>query len=102
VRFDRAREAGLTEDLVGQLGDYRHSELPDATKAALEWADVILGGGDVEDDAVVDRLRAHFTPAEIVELTYAIGTFGGYSKQIIVLGLEPEALPLTVIPAPGV
>lgn len=37
-----------------------------------------------------------------MELTYAIGTFIGYSKQIITLGLEPEGLPLLVIPTPGV
>ena len=36
-----------------------------------------------------------------MELTYAIGTFIGYSKQIVTLGLEPEDLPLLVIPTPG-
>ena len=42
-----------------------------------------------------------FTPAEIVEITYAIGTFIGYSKQIVTLGMEPEALAVTVVPTPG-
>jgi hypothetical protein len=30
-----------------------------------------------------------------------MGTFIGYGKQIMVLGLEPENLPLTVVPTPG-
>ena len=46
-------------------------------------------------------MREHFTQAEIVELTYAMGTFIGYGKQIMVLGLEPEDLPLTVVRTPG-
>ena len=48
-----------------------------------------------------ERMREHFSEAQIVELTYAMGTFIGYGKQIMVLGLEPEFLPLTVVPTPG-
>ena len=102
MRFDQAREAGLTEELVAQLDDAENSDLPERTKAAVAWADVIFNGGDVDDPAVTERLRAAFTPAEIVELTYAIGTFVGYSKQIVTLGMEPEHLPVLVLPTPGV
>jgi alkylhydroperoxidase family enzyme len=87
--------------MVGQLADHTNSDLPPRIKAALAWADVLLAGGDVDDPAVTERLRAHFDPAEIVEMTYAIGTFIGYSKVIITLGLEPEELPVTLIPTPG-
>ena len=59
------------------------------------------GGGATRDDALA-ALREHFDEAQVVELTYAIGTFIGYSKQIVTLGLEPEALPVIVIPTPGV
>ena len=83
-------------------GDHQHSDrLPERTKVALEWADVVLGGGHGAADDLKARLRAAFTPAEIVEITYAIGTFIGYSKQIITLGMEPENLPLLVVPTPG-
>ena len=72
-------------------------------KAALAWADVVLAGGTgAGRDAALAALREHFDDAQIVELTYAIGTFIGYSKQIITLGLEPEGLPLLVIPTPGI
>lgn len=88
--------------MVADLGDPQHSHrLPERTKLALEWADIVLGGGHGADDELKARLRAAFTPAEIVEITYAIGTFIGYSKQIITLGMEPENLPLLVVPTPG-
>ena len=35
-------------------------------------------------------MHEHFSEAEVVELTYAMGTFIGYGKQIMILGLEPE------------
>ncbi|MEO5901958.1 MAG: hypothetical protein ABIR68_17770 [Ilumatobacteraceae bacterium] len=62
---------------------------------------MLLAGGHVADPALEDRMREHFSQAEIVELTYAMGTFIGYGKQIMILGLEPENLPLTVVPTPG-
>ena len=88
--------------MIADLGDHQHSDkLPERTKVALEWADLVLGGGHGADADLRMRLRAAFTPAEIVEITYAIGTFIGYSKQIITLGMEPENLPLLVVPTPG-
>ena len=66
------------------------------------WADLVLAGGTGPDrDAALAELRTHFDDAQVVELTYAIGTFIGYSKQIVSLGLEPEGMPVVVIPTPG-
>jgi hypothetical protein len=62
---------------------------------------MLLAGGHVADVGLEQRMREHFSQAEIVELTYAMGTFIGYGKQIMILGLEPEGLPLTVVPTPG-
>ena len=61
---------------------------------------MLLDGGHVTE-ALEERMGRHFSRAEIVELTYAMGTFIGYGKQIMILGLEPENLPLTVVPTPG-
>jgi alkylhydroperoxidase family enzyme len=63
---------------------------------------VLDGGTGPARDGALAQLREHFDDAQIVELTYAIGTFIGYSKQIVTLGLEPEGLPVIVIPTPGV
>lgn len=35
-----------------------------------------------------------------MELTYAMGAFIGFSKQLIMLGLEPESMPITGVPMP--
>lgn len=87
---------------MAEIADHQHADhLPERTRLALEWADVMLGGGHGATDDLRTRLRAAFTPAEIVEITYAIGTFIGYSKQIITLGMEPEQLDVIVVPTPG-
>ena len=62
---------------------------------------MLLAGGHAADRTLEARMRQHFSEAEIVELTYAMGTFIGYGKQIMVLGLEPDDLPITVVPTPG-
>lgn len=68
---------------------------------ALAWADTLLAGGSEPDDDLKARLRQHFISAEIMELTYAMGSFIGYSKQLIMLGLEPESMPVTGVPIPS-
>lgn len=67
----------------------------------MAWADNLLAGGSPPSDELTGRLRRDFTSEQIVELTYAMTCFIGYSKQLIVLGLEPESMDLTVVPAPG-
>jgi hypothetical protein len=62
---------------------------------------MLLAGGHGSDPTLEERMREQFSEAEIIELTYAMGTFIGYGKQIMVLGLEPEDLPLTVVRTPG-
>ena len=62
---------------------------------------MLLAGGHNTDPTLHAQMREHFSAAEIVELTYAMGTFIGYGKQIMVLGLEPDDLPITVVPTPG-
>lgn len=62
---------------------------------------MLLAGGARPDDSLQARLREHFTDAQIMELTYAMGSFIGYSKQLIMLGLEPESMPVTEVPVPS-
>lgn len=67
----------------------------------MAWADNLLDGGSAPDDELQARLRQHFSTAEIMELTYAMGSFIGYSKQLIMLGLEPETMPVVGVPIPS-
>jgi len=46
------------------------------------------------------ELRRHFTDDQIVELALGVGLFHALSKTLIVLGLEPEHMPTTVLPTP--
>jgi len=45
-------------------------------------------------------MLAHFTPAELVELTAALSLFMGFSKIALALGGVPDELPVTVQPTP--
>lgn len=87
---------------MAAIDDYAsNDELPEHYRVALAWADIMLAGGAAPDAELEAALRHHFDDAQLVELTYAIGAFIGYSKQLIVLGLEPVDMPVTVIPAPA-
>ena len=45
-------------------------------------------------------MLAHFTPAEIVELTAGLALFMGFSKIALALGGVPDNLPVNVQPTP--
>jgi alkylhydroperoxidase family enzyme len=101
LRFDGARDAGLTEDAVGLINDaYSESELPDRWKLAIRLADALIA------DAVIDAslrtdLLAEFTPAQIVELIATITTAIAFSKAAVAFG-APEEMPIMVVPTPAV
>ena len=69
--------------------------------AALELTDALISRpGELPAD-LKKRLLSHFTEAELVELSVVVGLFLGMSKVLITLGLEPDTMPVTVIPTPG-
>ena len=80
-----------------------HSQDPtfDAREqAALAFADAFLArAGDISPD-VVAGVVGQFDEAERVELAGGLALFHGFSKMLIVLGLEPEQMPTTKRPVP--
>ncbi len=66
----------------------------------MRYADAFLAAGGVPAELQAEML-ATFTDAEVVELTMALAMFHGFSKMLIVLGLEPEQMDTTVLPTPG-
>lgn len=46
-------------------------------------------------------LADHFDAIEQTELALGLGLFHGFSKMLIVLGLEPEQMETTVLPTPA-
>jgi alkylhydroperoxidase family enzyme len=101
VRFDSAREAGLHEDKVDGIADGYEDRFGAAEVAALRLTDAIIGDPHSLDADAKAALAQAFAPAEIVELALGVGLFLGMSKVLINLGLEPEDMPVTVIPTPG-
>jgi alkylhydroperoxidase family enzyme len=60
----------LSEELVNEVLKARPGErLAPRERAALEYADLFKSGDDaIDSDAVYERLRAHFSEEEIIEL----------------------------------
>ena len=75
--------------------------LPEAEAVILQLTDAIIGRPQSLNDATRQRLKAHYSDAQIVELTLGVGLFLGMSKVLINLGLEPEHMPITILPTPG-
>ena len=101
MRFDSAREAGLTETKVEQIVDGYEEVLSPAETAALQLTDAIIGYPQTLSDSSREALKANYSDAEIVEMALGVGMFMGMSKVLINLGLEPEEMPLTIVPTPG-
>ena len=70
VRSNVARAEGLSEALVNEvLNEPSSPRLTPKERAALAYADLFKSGDDaIDSDAVYERLRAHFSEEEIIEL----------------------------------
>jgi alkylhydroperoxidase family enzyme len=101
VRFDSAREAGLSEAKVDQIVDGYEQTLSAAETAALQLTDAIIGHPQSLGEDTRQALKSNYSDAEIVEMALGVGMFMGMSKVLINLGLEPEQMPITVVPTPG-
>jgi alkylhydroperoxidase family enzyme len=103
VRFARAREDGLTEDIVDLVADgYETTALTDAHKAVIALTDTFLTDpGPGPDRATRRALLAHYGSAGTVELTTGLALFMGFSKIAVALGAFPDDFPTLVIPTPG-
>lgn len=80
----------MTEDMIVQMLNHRQSDLDDKTKIALDLAeDFISNHGRGVDDAFMDRLKEHFSEAQVVELTIAIGIWDSVHKFNNVFDIDP-------------
>jgi AhpD family alkylhydroperoxidase len=91
-----ARAAGETEQRLYTVGVWR--EMPffsDRERAALEWTESVteIAHTHVPDD-VYERVRSHFTEAELVNLTMAIVAINGWNR----LAISFRAVPGTYQP----
>ena len=92
--INSSRVLETTEGGLEKLADvtsWRDSKLfSEAERLALEYAERITYTDQKVDDALVDRLKRHFTDGQIVELTAAIAMENFRSKFNPPLGIEAQ------------
>lgn len=83
-RNDWADEASLTA-----VSQHAASDLfSDAEKAALEYAERFATDSKEIDGDLLARLGAHFSPAEVVDLTLVVGKYLAMGRFMQVLDLD--------------
>lgn len=100
VRFDGARQAGLTEDRVALIDEeFEASELSPAEKTVIRFVDTFLADPHGLTDAQRAEVLEHFDSGQVVELTAGVALFMGFSKIAVALGPPPD-MPTLVVPTP--
>lgn len=61
-----------------------------AERLALEYADRLATDHHNMDDSFFDRLKQHYSDAQILELGMMIGQFIGFGRLLMVLDLESK------------
>lgn len=79
------RETGISQRKMDQLAGWRVSELFDAReRAALEWAETLTHVAEKgAPDERYTPLKAHFTDAEISDLTLVISLMNAFNRLAI-------------------
>jgi alkylhydroperoxidase family enzyme len=98
---------GATEELVAKLADYECADLPDRTKAALQYVDRLTSDAWQIDRAFYDELRRDLTDDELLDLGMVAMFFNGWQRLIDAFGIVPDrwregdALPFGPQRSPG-
>ncbi len=79
---------GYTDAQIAAIPSWRASSLfDDKQRAVLGYVEQVAHGGEV-DDATFATLAQHFSPQEIVEITYTVGSY--YSTGLFTKALRVE------------
>jgi alkylhydroperoxidase family enzyme len=80
----------MNEEMIEKMKDHQNSDLDDRTKIALDLAeDFIMNHAEGVDDDYMGRLKVHYSDAEVVELTIAIGIWDSVHKFNNVFDVHP-------------
>ncbi|MBI4562783.1 MAG: carboxymuconolactone decarboxylase family protein [Candidatus Rokubacteria bacterium] len=91
IRHAVGVKVGIPAAKLAALGCYReHPEFTEREKAALAFAEAISRDDHEVSDECLERLRRHFSEAEIVELTFIVGYQTFASKFAKAFRLEPQ------------
>ena len=96
-----SRAAGLTEEQVTALPAWQISDaFSPAERAVLAYTDeVMLADGRVQD-ATFDALREHLSEEAILELTYAVASYGLHATMCRALRLEYDDIGERIVEIP--
>ena len=84
-------QTGASGEKIAQVAQAATSALFSASeRAALEYAEAMTVTGRRVDDALFARVRAHFSEAQLVELTAAVALENFRSKFNTALGIEAQ------------
>jgi alkylhydroperoxidase family enzyme len=84
-------QTGASEEKIARVAQAATSALFSASeRAALEYAEAMTVTGRTVDDALFARVRAHFSEAQLVELTAAVALENFRSKFNTALGIEAQ------------
>ena len=88
-----ARAAGETEQRLYELNAWRETPFySQRERAALEWTEALtLISQTHAPDDVFERVSAHFSEKEIVDLTYAIANINTWNRLAIAVRAVPGA-----------
>lgn len=92
-----ARAAGDTEQRLYELNAWRETPFySERERAALEWTEslTLISQTHAPDD-VFERVSAHFSEKEIIDLTYAVSMINAWNR----LAIAVRAVPGTYQPA---
>jgi len=84
-------QAGATEDKIRDVEQHATSPLYDEPeRLALSYAEAMTITGQKVTDDLFTRLRAHYSEAQMVELTAAVALENFRSKFNVALGIESQ------------
>lgn len=86
-----AIEAGAGEPTFDAVDDYRASDLPPATKAALALTDAMIWTPYAVPPRVVEDARAHLAPEQVVEVVLDVAR-NAANKIAVALGADAAAV----------
>jgi AhpD family alkylhydroperoxidase len=97
-RTPEAVEAGVTEELLAGVEEWRTSELyTDSERVALEFTELFCTDSVAIGDDLMAALERHFDSGQIVDLTLVIGKYLSQGRFMQVLGLDQAC----VVPTGG-
>lgn len=82
---------GISPDGALRLLDYRtHPELDEVDRLVVEYAIAVTNSWNRTRDEIFDRLRAHFSEAQIVEMTWRTALCGAFNRFNDILQFDIE------------